>query len=277
MQSLRLCIEVSQAVRETKSPTAAGVRPIAEHAYTRIAADLRAAILDGTLAPGAELPSIRQLKEQYRVADHTVVQATQVLVAEGLVVSKPGTLTRVREQPTPIRMVHSWVRPATAGSPWRAMMAAEGRDGSWESKSAPVSAPPAVAARLGLETSARVMQTEYVFTADGAPAYLSTSWEPMAITAEAGILLPESGPLAGRGVVERMAAAGIVVTRETHDIASRPLTEPEAAKLGLRAGVSVVVKVRTYWAEIDGAETAVETAEIVLPPHVQLRYEIPVG
>lgn len=249
------------------------MRPIAEYAYLRIADELRRAILDGTLAPGAELPSIRELKERYGVADHTVVEATKILASEGLVESKPGTRSHVRARPQVIRMVHSWSQEIPTGSPWRAMMAAEGRDGSWEAHSTPVDAPHEVAERLGIEPGARTMRTEYVFTADGAPAYLSTSWEPMSITAAVGIVLPESGPLAGRGVVQRMAAIGMLVTRETHDIDSRPLTEQEAAKLGLRAGVAVVVKTRTYWA----GETAVETAEIVLPPHVRLRYELPVS
>jgi GntR family transcriptional regulator len=249
------------------------VRPIAEHAYTRIADHLRREILDGTLPPGAELPSIRQLKEQFHASDHTVVEAMKVLLNEGLVESKPGTLTRVRARPQTIRMVRSWHQDMPSGSPWRAMMAAVGRTGDWQSHSTPVSAPPVVAERLGLEADARVMQTTYTFTADGEPAYLSTSWEPMALTLGSPILLPESGPYAGLGVVDRMALIDQVVTRETHEISPHTLTEPEATKLRLRAGSAAVLKVRTYWA----GELAVETAQIVLPAHVVTRYEIPVG
>lgn len=241
--------------------------------YQQIADELRREILDGILAPGDQMPTIEDLKGRFQVSDRTIVEAEKVLLNQGLIISKPGARTYVRSQPRPIRMVHSWAQEIPSGSPWRAMMAAEGRDGAWEAHSTPIDAPPEVAARLGIEPGDRVMRTEYVFTADGAPAYLSTSWEPMFITAEAGILLPESGPMAGCGVVQRMAAIGVVVTREAHDIDSRPLTESEATRLGLRAGVSVVVKVRTYWA----GETAVETAEIVLPPHVRLRYELPVN
>jgi GntR family transcriptional regulator len=249
------------------------VRPIETPKYQQIADELQREIRAGEPAPGEPMPTIEELKARFQVSDRTIVEAERVLLSQGLIVSKPGTRTYVRTQPQPILMTHSWASSVPPGSPWRAMMAAVGRVGDWTAHSTPVNAPPEVAERLHIEPAARVIQTEYVFTADNAPAYLSTSWEPMAITAEPGILLPESGPLAGRGVVERMAAIGVVVTRETHDIDSRPLTEPEAAKLGLRAGVTVVVKVRTYWA----GETAVETAEIVLPPHVRLRYELPVN
>lgn len=246
------------------------MRPIETFAYQRIADTLRQEILDGQHPPGSVFPTVAQLAARFKVSSRTISEAQKILFSEGLLTSKPGARTHVREQPELIRMVHSWAADVPAGSPWRAMMAAAGRVGDWESHSAPVSAPPDVAARLLIAPEDRVMRTEYVFTADGIPAYLSVSCEPMTITGGTPILLPESGLYAGLGVVDRMARIGVLVTRETHDIDSRPLTEAEAAKLGLRAGVSVVVKTRTYWA----GELPVETAEIVLPSHVRLRYEI---
>lgn len=249
------------------------MRPIETTKYQRIADALRREILDGTLAPGDPMPTIEQLKARFGASDRTIVEAEKLLLGEGLIISRPGTRSYVRRRPEIIRMVRSWHRDVPSGSPWRAVMAAEGRVGDWESHSEPTTAPPDVAARLGIEPGDRVMRTAYVFTADGEPVYLSTSWEPMAITKGTPILLPEDGPLAGQGVVDRMAAIGRVVSRETHEIVPHTLTEAQAVKLRLRAGVAAVVKWRTYWA----GEIAVEVAEIVLPSHVRLRYEIPVG
>lgn len=61
----------------------------------QIVEQLRAAILKGRLEPGAELPSSRELSEQYGVARNTVVQAYETLAGEGYVVSRRGGRTRV--------------------------------------------------------------------------------------------------------------------------------------------------------------------------------------
>jgi GntR family transcriptional repressor for pyruvate dehydrogenase complex len=51
---------------------------------------LETALLDGTWAAGARLPSERQLAEQYGVARNTVREALQRLVARDLLRSRPG-------------------------------------------------------------------------------------------------------------------------------------------------------------------------------------------
>lgn len=242
-------------------------------AYQTIADALRTEIQDGKLPPGSQLPTVAQLADRFNVSTRTVVEATKILLNEGLLVSKSGTRTHVRERPQTIRLVRSVHDAMPSGSPWRAAMQAQGRVGDWESHSTPTSAPPAVAERLGIAAGDRVMRTSYVFTADGQPAYSSTSWEPMAITMGTAILLPESGPYAGLGVVDRMALIDQVVTLETHELVPHSLTEAEATQLRLRAGAAAVLKIRTYIA----GGVPVETAEIVLPAHVVTRYEIPVA
>ena len=59
-----------------------------------LAALLRAAILDGTTAPGAPLREI-ELSERYAVARHTLRAALRQLAAEGLVVIEPHRGARV--------------------------------------------------------------------------------------------------------------------------------------------------------------------------------------
>lgn len=241
--------------------------------YEQIADELREQIIDGELAPGTPLPTLAELMEAHGVSERTAFEAAQVLLTEGLITSKPGRRYQVRERPAIKRMVRTWYIEPAGGSPWRAEMAAAGRDGSWISRSTPVSAPPAIAERLHIEAGARVMRTSYVFTADAEPAYLSTSWEPMALTRGTDILLPEDGEHAGKGVVDRFAAIGITVTRVDEELVPRTLTIAEAEKLGLRAGIAILVIERTYYAD----ETPVETADIVFPPHLRPVYQIPVG
>jgi DNA-binding GntR family transcriptional regulator len=242
-------------------------------AYQRIADDLRRQILDGELVPGSNLPSLAELAQHYQVSDRTAYEATRVLMREGLIHSRPGAPTLVRERPAAVRMVRSWYRDAPAGSPWHADMAAQGRTGTWEAHSQPVPAPPSIAERLRIAAGERTMRTQYVFLADGQPTYLSTSWEPLAITLGTDIMLPEQGPHAGIGVANRMALIGHAPDQAVEELVPRTLTGPEAARLGLRAGIPVILIERTYWHD----DLPLETADIVIPPPYRPRYEIPVG
>src|SRR5205814_2932525 len=76
---------------------------------------LRAAILDGRLAPGERLPSSRVLAREAELARNTVLQAYEQLVAEGYAESRRGAGTFVvAELPEAARPV----RPARAkGAP----------------------------------------------------------------------------------------------------------------------------------------------------------------
>jgi DNA-binding transcriptional MocR family regulator len=76
-------------------------------------------------------------------------------------------------------------------SPFRADMTEARMTGTWESSTERVPMTPAIAARLRAEP--------------GDPA---VSWEPAALTTGTAIMLPEEGPHAGQGVVERMFVIG---------------------------------------------------------------------
>lgn len=67
-------------------------------ASQQIANALRAAILTRKLAPGQQLPSGPDLMERYRVAKATASAAIKILQDEGLVVTRKGSGTYVRER-----------------------------------------------------------------------------------------------------------------------------------------------------------------------------------
>ena len=245
----------------------------ATHVYQRIADDLRQAINDGTLAAGSQVKPASQLAAQYGVNPATVREATNLLQLEGLLVSLPGSGLFVREQPEVIRLVRSWYQHPGTGSPWRAAMAELGREGSWRHESAADTASPAVAQRLEVETGARVMRTRYLYTLDGQPAFLAVSWEPLeGLTLGTDIMLPEGGPYAGRGVRDRMDVIGLKPTWCREENLAHTLTGSEAEELGLHAGMAVLKVERTYL----HPSRALETADIVFPPHIRAVYEIPV-
>ena len=62
----------------------------------RIAADIRAQIRSGALAPGARVPSARQIVRQYKVAIATAARAHALLRREGLVRAEAGVGLLVR-------------------------------------------------------------------------------------------------------------------------------------------------------------------------------------
>jgi GntR family transcriptional regulator len=70
----------------------------AEPAYRLVARELRAAILQGRYADGAQLPTDAELADRHRLSRQTVRRAFQDLVAEGMVDRIPGRGTFVAER-----------------------------------------------------------------------------------------------------------------------------------------------------------------------------------
>ncbi len=71
--------------------------------YVQIADRIRIAVAAMELAPGVALPSVRQLASQLRVNPATVVQAYRELEEAGVVESRQGAGTFVRELGEPKR------------------------------------------------------------------------------------------------------------------------------------------------------------------------------
>lgn len=68
-----------------------------EPLYRQLAAALRGRISSGEYPPGALVPSLKALQDEYDVADGTARKAVRLLADEGLVVVTPGLGTFVRE------------------------------------------------------------------------------------------------------------------------------------------------------------------------------------
>ena len=79
---------------------------------------MRDRILGGQVAPGARLPSSRQLARDLGVARTTVLQALEGLAAEGYVVTRAASSTRVAPE-IPVELAERRAPPATAPRPAR--------------------------------------------------------------------------------------------------------------------------------------------------------------
>src|SRR5262249_53817620 len=79
--------------------------------YRWLYEELRSAILEGRLHPGARLPATRDLAADYRLSRATIVMAFEQLKAEGYVEGKTGSGTYV-SQVLPEQLLHpAQVRP----------------------------------------------------------------------------------------------------------------------------------------------------------------------
>jgi DNA-binding GntR family transcriptional regulator len=254
------------------------MRTIAEPVYLRVLEDLRSRIHSGLLAPGARVPSRNAIITNYGVGETAAKHALQVLIAEGLIEGRPGSGCYVRRPPAAVYLEHD--RPQFPGSPFGVdeVITADQPAGSgagvsrkltWEHQTEQVPASPAVAASLGLPPAAGVVQTRYLMRADGEPVQLAISSEPAALTAGTPVALPEQGPLAGRGVVERMRSIGIEVDEVTEEVSVRPALLAEATELAVAAGAALLAVERVHYC----AREAVAAAEVLVPAgRFRLRY-----
>jgi GntR family transcriptional regulator len=234
-----------------------------EAPYLAVADALRARIVAGEWRIGERLPARVRLAEEYGVGRNVVQRAMDRLIIEGLLEGRAGSGTYVRVPRERLRLVRSRHRDRRGGSPSWSGTPERGRADAWDAHSqVRVPAPEAIAERLAIDPGDLCVTTHYEFLADRQPVQLSESWEPMAVTGGTPIVLPETGPLAGKGVVERMRAIGVTV--ETVVELPRPAraTRAQANLLGIGVGDLVLQIERTIY-DTDGRP--VETADIVIP------------
>lgn len=222
------------------------------HPAHRVAAELRAQIMAGLLAPREQLPSTAQLAEQYGVATATVQNAVRALKDEGFLTSRTGAGVYVREGHAFVVRAAAYFEPASRGVSYRILDVAE------------VEPPVDVAAALGEERAVcrcRVMLRGEV------PVELSRSYYPASWAA--------GTPLAGRGKIRGGAPAvlnglGYPQREWTDRISTRPPTTEELVTLHIPDGVPVFRQFRTVYS--DGGRP-VEVSVLIKPGHLyELEY-----
>lgn len=94
--------------------------------YEQVRAGIAGQIADGTLAPGAHLPTIRQLAADLGLAVNTVARAYRELEAAGLVVSRVRHGTTVAERRPDLPPAEAMARLDEAARAYRAAARALG-------------------------------------------------------------------------------------------------------------------------------------------------------
>ncbi|MGW6261733.1 GntR family transcriptional regulator [Streptomyces sp. NPDC055085] len=204
--------------------------------YEEIAESLRARIAAGEFAPGATIPSGRDLAEQWDVSRATAIKAVDVLRNDGVVVAKQGTGFVVTE--TPVARPAGARRAGSArilgGMPFLRVGTPD-----WAE-------PPArVAVALGISPGVLALRRIRVLQLpDGTPNSCVEAWFPPEI-AEAAPRLADTAPIAEgttryvRRQTGRFPIEGVDITTV------RLATDAEAARLNVATATPVAVLLHT--------------------------------
>lgn len=228
--------------------------------YLQIANHISDQIIRGDLLAGAEVPSERQLAETWRVARPTAAKALQALRQHGLVESRQGSGTYVRDLQAHRRASHRYQR-------YRAQGAQYAPGESVEITAADVvDAPDHVAAALRLTPPTTALERRRVISREGqGPVEIATSWWP-ADMAERAPRLAKRETLGGIGSVRYVeAVTGRRASYARDQATARLATDDETRDLALVAPLAVLVYHHTVY---DQDDVPLEFAEAVYPPGI---------
>jgi GntR family transcriptional regulator len=241
----------------------------------RVAEELRQAILEGALGPGAALPSERELARTYAIARNTARQAIAILQADGLVDAQHGRGVFVRQRRPLLRRAHDRYarRHREAGvMPFRAEAEAQGRVARVEVTAVEVvPAPGWVAARLALADGERVVRRRKRYLADEEAVRLAATYLPLTIAE--GTSLADEVPAPG-GIHAALEQLGHRLARIDEEVTARMPLPAEIDALVLAAGVPVLDLRHTSY---DASGTPIEVTHAILAgDRNALTFELPV-
>ncbi|WP_406318894.1 GntR family transcriptional regulator [Streptosporangium sp. NBC_01639] len=213
------------------------------HAYLRVADHLREQIASGDLAPGVKLPPQRVLAEQHGVSDILIRRALDILRNEGLVESRQGSGTFVRERPPARRISMDRYRVDAGPQDTPRTSFTHDADITWlqyrlDKAYRWVEADTRLADLFGVKAGARVLERRFVFYAAGEPSQMSRSCLLAADVEGTAVADPHNEPWPG-GNTGQLRTLGIEVDGITEETAVRMPTPDEAGMLRIGAGVPV--------------------------------------
>lgn len=242
-----------------------------------IADDLRNKIESGELAPGAQLPSERDLAATYGTARNTAREATRILSEAGLVTSEQGRGSYVRPTTPLLRLGNDRYSPKyrdSGLSPFLLECAKQGKTGRFQVLSIErVEPSPEVAQRLKVPTgTASVLRRENIFWAGDDPVHWVTTYIPWQIAEGTGLLEEEvPHPYGIHGVLEDRHH---VMKRIKEEVSVRMPHPDESQDLKLPPGVPVI---DVWHTSIDQDGEPYELTQFVMRGDMTgLLYEAPV-
>lgn len=245
-------------------------------AYARIADELRERIRDGTYPPGGRLPTISELSRHHHVSNIVVRNAFSVLRTEGLIETRRGGGTIVRERPPVRRVAMDRYRVETERGPKPATSFTRDQSIAWheyhlDRSYTRIRADDDLAPLFGLPRGTWLLRRRFVFWARGEPQQISVNYLPWAVVEGTPVADPAREPWPG-GTPAQLASLGYPPTRVEEAVRSRMPTLEEAMTLRMATGTPVLGITRRM---LSGKDVLEVCREIVIPAdRVVLDYAI---
>src|SRR6266700_7070785 len=218
----------------------------------QIADQLRAQIRDGSLGPGALLPSEPELAQQHKVSRQTARAALQILEHEGLIVVRPRRGRIVRSTQRLRWHLSEFERPdhtvLTTSDAWETDIESQGHDPTRQDLEVERIKPPAsIAARLRLDPERDIcVVRKHVRYIDGKPAILSDDYFNEQIVRGTELAEPEDTTRE-----DILKEAGYEQVYDIDEVITRMPPPAEATKLNILPGTPVAEHIRTGYTAAD--------------------------
>jgi len=212
----------------------------------QIADEIVEQIRAGLLKAGDMVPSESELIERYGVSGGTIRKAMVEVRASGLVDTRHGKGSFVKNRP-PVRLRSSdRFRASHRRNGQAAYLAELAQAGATAKVSVlfvgPTEAPPNVAERLGVSAGAQVLARRRLYFRNDVPVETATSYLPWDVAKGIPELFAENpGP---GGIYARLEDAGHTFTEFVETLRARAATKAEASELALSPGTPVIHLVR---------------------------------
>lgn len=218
----------------------------------RMSDDLRRQIQNGSLGPGALLPSEPELAREYNVSRQTARSALQALEQEGLVIVRPRRGRVVRSNQRLRWHLSEFERPdhtvLTTSDAWETDIEAQGHDPTRQDLEVErISPPERIATRLNLDPRTdTVVVRRHVRYIDGKAAIISDDYFDQRIVEGTELAQPEDTTRENI-----LAEAGYEQVYDIDEIITRMPTPAEVARLGISTGTPVAEHIRTGYTSDD--------------------------
>ncbi|MFF5809074.1 GntR family transcriptional regulator [Streptomyces sp. NPDC012746] len=212
--------------------------------WQALADRLEREIKEGVYQPGEPLPQILDQVAAGAGAKATVSRAYQELEAKGLVTSRRGHGTVVRDRSrvrVPLNRFERVLDPGGTRGPWEAATAEQGLDGRMEvatPAAETLEAPADVAELLELTPGTQAVRRRRRALIGSDVVALQEAWYPLDIAQAASLDRPEK--ITG-GVLAALLAAGLLPVEADEYVTAEEPTPQQAAQLAIGGRVSVLV------------------------------------
>jgi GntR family transcriptional regulator len=210
--------------------------------YLQVANDLVQQIRAGVLSAGQMVPSESELMDRYGVSVGTVRKAMVEVRASGLVETRHGKGSIVKDRP-PVRHRSSDRFRRSLRQEGKAAYLAESTQSGAEAKVSvlyigPLAAEGEIADRLGVDEGTQVLARRRLYFRNGTPVETASSYLPWDVVKEIPELFAENP--GGGGIYARLEDHGHVFAEFVETLQARQATAAEVSELALSPGAPVV-------------------------------------